>query len=105
MAERKIAESRIAHEVWRTGMQMRNRLFTWKDHPTFDNKTSLRACAMRVIGAQELCASLTISLPREQLVKTMDLYALLGESGHDAKYRQACFETALAAFPYGPTSD
>lgn len=102
MTKSMISAPAIEAEVWRTGMQLRNRLFTWRDHPSFDTKTALRNCAMRVIGAQDLCTGLGIALPREQLVKTMDLFALLAGGGQNAEYRKACFETALAAFPPDP---
>lgn len=92
-------DEEILHAARHMGMLLRNSIFSWVDHPTFQYKTDLQRSAVFLVGAYELMRNLGVSFDWEERAAVLDLEEHLNTSGNDRRYREKALELAMRAFP------
>lgn len=96
MTDRVFTEDEIRQAAWDAGMRLRNSLYTWATHPTFESKENLKHHISEVWGAHLLLQTL---VPYD-LTPVAQLYRWLRNvPGQDREYRERAYQLALEAFP------
>ena len=87
----------LKEEVWNMGMRLRNRIGTWRDHPSYDQKSYLVESLERITGAQDLVRFLGVTFPYSE--ELLNLCAHFNKPGSDREYREEAYRLALLAYP------